>query len=256
MPRTVLVVPCYNEARRLDVAAFESFARTGDAHLVLVNDGSTDGTSRLLQRLASNADNVTAVDLAQNVGKAEAVRQGMLAGVAMNAEYVGFWDADLSTPFEALPGFAERLDAVPHLEAVIGSRVRLLGRTIERHAMRHYIGRVFATAVSLTLRLPVYDTQCGAKLFRVTPHLERSLALPFLSRWIFDVELLARLGVRRGRYSANALLECIYEYPLQQWHDAGDSRLRFEDFPTAALDLWRIRQTYIVPTAPDDQASS
>lgn len=256
MPRTAIVVPCYNEAQRLDVSAFQAFARTGIAHLVLVNDGSTDTTSSILRDIASTTDNVTAIDLAQNSGKAEAVRRGLLEAVGTGADYVGFWDADLATPFDALPAFIERLDASPQLDTVVGSRVRLLGRMIERRAIRHYTGRVFATAVSLTLKLPVYDTQCGAKLFRVTPHLERAVALPFLSRWIFDVELLARLGIRNGRYSSDALLESVYEFPLREWRDVAGSRLHFEDFPTAALDLWRIRQTYIAPRRSDSHAPS
>lgn len=256
MPRTVLVVPCYNEALRLDVPAFQAFARTGVAHLILVNDGSTDATTDVLREIAAIGDSATVLELPQNAGKAEAVRRGMLAGIAMHVDYVGFWDADLATPFDALPAFIERLDTVPTLETVIGSRVRLLGRSIERRPLRHYTGRVFATSVSLALRLPVYDTQCGAKLFRVTPHLERAVAAPFLSRWIFDVELLARLGVRDGRYASVTLLESVYEYPLREWRDIAGTRLRFGDFPTAALDLWRIYQTYILPSPAKTHAPS
>src|ERR1041384_6274866 len=61
---------------------------------------------------------------------------------------------------------------------------------------RHYLGRIFATAVSLALHSPVYDTQCGAKLFRPGAPLRDALSAPFRSRWIFDVELLARLDRR------------------------------------------------------------
>lgn len=256
MPRTALVVPCYNEALRLDVPAFQSFARRGDAHLILVDDGSTDATPDVLREIAAVDERVTLMALPQNAGKAEAVRRGMLAGLAMQVDYVGFWDADLATPFDAVPAFVERLDTVPALETVIGSRVRLLGRSIERRVVRHYTGRVFATSVSVALRLPVYDTQCGAKLFRITPHLERALAAPFLSRWIFDVELLARLGMRDGRYSSRALLESVYEYPLREWRDVAGTRLRFEDFPIAALDLWRIYLTYIRPSTAKVQTPS
>lgn len=245
MSRTAIVVPCYNEALRLDVGAFTEFARTRLAHLVLVNDGSTDATSSVLDEVAAGASNVTVLELPRNCGKAEAVRRGMLDALAMGVDHVGFWDADLATPFGALPAFIDRLRASPRLDAVIGSRVRLLGRTIERRAIRHYTGRVFATAVSLALRLPVYDTQCGAKLFRATPHLARALDTPFEARWIFDVELLARLGVRDGTYAARHLLEGIYEYPLHDWHDVAGTRLSFGDFPTAAVDLWRIYRRYI-----------
>jgi glycosyltransferase involved in cell wall biosynthesis len=245
MSRTALVVPCYNEASRLDVAAFVEFARTRQADLVLVNDGSTDATSSVLNGLAKDASNITVLELPHNAGKGEAVRHGMLHALAMGVDYVGFWDTDLATPFAALPAFVERLRAAPQLDAVIGSRVRLLGRTIQRRAIRHYTGRVFATGVSLALQLPVYDTQCGAKLFRVTPQLARALEAPFESRWVFDVELLARLGVRDGKYSARQLLESIYEYPLHEWRDVAGTRLRVGDVPAAAVDLWRIYRRYI-----------
>jgi glycosyltransferase involved in cell wall biosynthesis len=249
MSRTAIVIPCYNEAARLDVPAFDRFLDAEIAPLILVNDGSTDATLPRLHEIAERSGGrAVVIDLQPNAGKADAVRRGMLEGIRLGADYVGFWDADLATPFDAVPRFIEQLDSSPRLDAVIGSRVRLLGRTIERRAVRHYTGRVFATAVSVALRLPVYDTQCGAKLFRVTPQLRVALATPFRSRWIFDVELLARLGIRDGIYEPNWLLERVYEYPLHEWRDVGGSKLRFDDFPTAALDLLRIYRAYLKPS--------
>lgn len=118
-------------------------------------------------------------------------------------------------------------------KAVLASRVRLLGRDIQRGLFRHYAGRVFATAASLALRLPVYDTQCGAKIFVSTPALREALETPFESRWVFDVYLIARL-----LNAAEPLHESeILEYPLLHWRDIPGSKLRFSSMVGAAFEL-------------------
>jgi hypothetical protein len=106
---------------------------------------------------------------------------------------------------------------------------------------------VFATAASLVLRLPVYDTQCGAKLFRATPAMRAAFVEPFLSRWLFDVEILARL-IRdaRDRGAAAADVEAsLCELPLQQWHDVAGSRVRPRDFVKAVYELGQIHWRYL-----------
>ena len=95
-----------------------------------------------------------------------------------------------ATPHDEIPRFIETLDAHPGIEALFGARVQLLGRTIERRASRHYLGRVSATAISLVLGLAIYDTQCGAKLFRASVACKALFAEPFHSRWLFDVEII------------------------------------------------------------------
>ena len=118
----------------------------------------------------------------------------------------------------------------PAVEFVLGSRVMLMGRDIRRKATRHYLGRVFATAVSHALDLPVYDTQCGAKILRVNAATATLFDPPFRSAWIFDVELIARylrLPVAPGE---PARRDRLYELVLPAWHDRPGSKLRWHDF--------------------------
>jgi hypothetical protein len=179
-------------------------------------------------------------------GKAEAVRTGILAGIERGAELVGFLDADLSTPLRAIDDFLAVLRGRPSLEFILGSRVMLLGRDVRRKRTRHYIGRVFATAVSHALDLPVYDTQCGAKVLRVNAATAALFRQPFRSPWIFDVELIARylrLPVAPGE---TARRDRLYELVVPAWHDIAGSKLRSYDFARAAVDLayiWRERLT-------------
>jgi glycosyltransferase involved in cell wall biosynthesis len=250
----IVVVPCFNEAKRLDPQAFGDFLeRTPDVTLLFVDDGSTDDTPLLLEQLRQqNSRQVSTMRLTSNVGKAETVRQGIQAALERRPSMVGYWDADLATPLDAISRFREVLRARPEVVLVMGSRVALMGRHIRRSAVRHFLGRVFATAASLIVDLPVYDTQCGAKLFRVTPATSALFNEPFHSRWFFDVEILARMVVS-SRHGSGALAQnIIYEYPLEEWHDVPCSRLRIMDYLTAGVDLtaicWRYR---LRPAAAD-----
>ena len=178
--KTYIIVPCFNEAARLRGDAFEGFAgEHPDIRFVFVDDGSTDDTLRVLQDLEARCPDVgIVVSQPRNRGKAEAVRVGMNRAFSEGATYAGYWDADLATPLDEIPAFVDVLDAHPRVQMLLGSRVKLLGRSIERRAIRHYFGRVAATAISVTLKLPVYDTQCGAKLFRVSPECEALFDAP------------------------------------------------------------------------------
>ncbi len=228
MSRTTIVVPCYNEAKRFDAKAFElALADVPGLEFLFVNDGSDDDTPIMLRAFEEkHAGRVQVIDLAHNRGKSHAVRAGMLAALAGDATYCGYWDADLATPLNEIPRFVEVLEARPLLELVIGARVKLLGRTIERNPVRHYLGRISATVTSVLLDLPVYDTQCGAKLFRNSPETQSLFAEAFLSGWIFDVELIARMIQHRRTAGLPSAGFAIYELPLRQWRDMAGSKLR------------------------------
>lgn len=241
-----IVVPCYNEAARLQPEAFAHFAaRHPDIHFLFVNDGSTDATRAVLGELCRREpESLSAIHLARNGGKGEAVRQGVLAASERHPAVVGYWDADLATPLDAILELVGQLETHPSVDVVMGTRVRLMGRAIHRRALRHYVGRVFATAVSLVLGIPIYDTQCGAKVFRATPTTAALFRAPFLSHWIFDVEVIARRleGFdARQRAAAGSIL---IEHPLMEWRDVGGSKLRPADFFVAIADLARIAVRY------------
>jgi dolichyl-phosphate beta-glucosyltransferase len=238
--RATIVVPCYNEEARFDLPAFDAYlASHPGIGFILVNDGSDDGTmARLRQAEARWPDRVSVIDQQPNQGKGEAVRVGILRAMDGGAAYAGYFDADLATPLDAIDEFVSTLDENQNIDIVMGARVALLGRHIDRNPARHYAGRVFATAASLVLALPVYDTQCGAKLLRVSATTRDIFALPFGSRWIFDVEMLARYLAGAGRKDG------IYELPLRRWTDVGESRVKPMDFVRAGGEMAAIYRTY------------
>jgi glycosyltransferase involved in cell wall biosynthesis len=236
---TVIVVPCFNEEKRLDGEAFLDYARRHpDVGFLFVDDGSRDRTAERLDRLRSSEPTGIAVhSMAQNSGKAEAVRTGVLVALGTDCESVGYWDADLATPLDEITRFREILRADPAILAVLGSRVRRLGADVRRRNVRHYLGRVFATGASIVLRLPVYDTQCGAKLFRADARVRNVFASSLSSRWAFDVEVIARL--RSGLDDVQAQ-QLFYEQPLRPWKDVPGSKLGARHMVMALFDLWQL----------------
>lgn len=247
MSRSIVIIPCYNEATRLDVKAFSEFARTQcNVQLLFVNDGSKDRTMDVLQDMhRSNSQKMLVHDMPKNSGKAEAVRHGLLAACQMRPDYVGFWDADLATPLQDIHAFMELLDQRPEIQMVFGSRVNLLGRNVHRKLARHYLGRIFATAAAAALGVGIYDTQCGAKMFRVSDGFIRRLQEPFIGGWIFDVEMIAREVQARRDGSLPPVREIIYEYPLMQWRDVAGSKLKASDWFKVGFNLLRIHWKYL-----------
>ena len=238
--KTLVVVPCYNESKRLPQEQFVRYAEQhDDVAFLFVNDGSRDNTLEVLNALASRHERLLVLDLQPNGGKAEAVRRGMLhAAEVCKPSYVAFWDADLATPLDEIEPMVRWADR--GYDIVTGLRLMRLGARVRRKSSRHYLGRCFATVASMMLHLPVYDTQCGAKLFRadVVPQLFNEA---FITRWLFDVELLARYKKAFGTERAT---QRIYEFPLFQWEDVDGSQLKSRDFFKAPVELLKIHRKY------------
>lgn len=236
MMKTQIVVPCYNEANRFPPGQAQAFLARDDVGLILVNDGSSDTTGDLLEAFALPYDDrVVVLNLQCNQGKAEAVRAGMCLAHERGAEITGYMDGDFATPAVEMLRLIEILMESESTEVLLGSRWQHLGADIQRQALRHYGGRVFATLASQVLKLKVYDTQCGAKLFRIGPPLLDALQTPFVSPWAFDVELLGRL---RQHLSESVFLEV----PLNRWVDVDGSKISLMDMVRATLSLFTIRR--------------
>jgi glycosyltransferase involved in cell wall biosynthesis len=236
--RTGVVIPCFNEAQRLKFDAYQtSLAALSWLEFIFVDDGSSDTTRLVLESFRMSAGpRVHVLHLDHNSGKAEAVRQGVQHAFDLGFELIGYWDADLATPLRYIAVFAELLEK-PNTVLVVASRVRLLGRRVERSPLRHYVGRGFATLAALTLGLPIYDTQCGAKLFHARDVIREAFSRPFSLNWAFDVELLVRLLEQQACGAPIDVRNQCIEYPLEEWVDAPGSKLRPHHLPHILREL-------------------
>lgn len=234
-----VIVPCYNEEKRLQVETFLSFAHENPHFSFLfTNDGSRDGTLGILNAMAEKAANISVLNLEQNGGKAEAVRRAFLhLKDQAPVDYVAFYDADQATPLYELLRLSKRLEE-GKFECLLGTRFRHLGAKIERKVYRHYLGRIFATIVSMMLKLPIYDTQCGCKFFSWKIVQSNIFENKFVSPWFFDVECLFRM-------KPLGLIVGVVEEPLTEWRDVAGSKLKSTDFLKTPLELLKIYYHYV-----------
>lgn len=234
-----IIIPFYNEEKRFEAEKFKCFYENhSNIFFCLVNDGSNDRTISILTDLQSQCDRITILNLQQNKGKAEAIRIGVNHMFSSQEfEFIAFLDADFSAPLESIPYM---LFASPGKSIILGSRIMCLGTNVLRNPFRHYVGRVFATLASEMLNLPIYDTQCGAKIF------SREIAKiafnkPFVTTWLFDLELIMRIVNDFGwdYFSCNAK-----EVPLQEWIEKGGSKVKLSYMFRMPFDLLRVRCRY------------
>lgn len=223
-----IIIPCYNEVKRLNPDAFLKLIASPTWHIYFVNDGSTDHTADLLINFKRTAPSqINIISLEKNVGKGEAVRKGFLAAMEHSYEYVGFLDADLSTPISEFIRLSQALST--QTPVVFGSRIKKANAHIKRTAFRHTVGRCIATIIDWRFNLGIYDTQCGAKLFK-SSELKPIIQTPFRTSWFFDVEIFIRLKKQ------NSNLIC-HEEPLLIWEDDKKSNLSIVSFPQIFKEL-------------------
>lgn len=243
MEKTCIIIPFYNEAMRFPLEEFRNFCLLHhDVFFCLVDDGSTDSTLSILTNLENLfPEKIKVIPMKENCGKAEAVRTGIMESLNNpDFEYFGFFDADLSTSLDEVVRFREIFRERQDLQLCFGSRIAIIGTVIDRKLHRHLIGRIIATLISNILHLKVYDTQCGAKLFS-RKAAERIFGSPFISRWLFDVEIFARLlKLNQGKKTQDFMLEV----PVNSWIDKGGSKIPWTYGFRILPELYRIRKIY------------
>src|SRR3989338_2828009 len=226
-----LIIPAYNEESRIGKSLerimkfFASEPYVSEA--VIVDDGSKDRTMELIRERYGNHRSVRVYQQPRNLGKGEAVKQGMLLG---RGEYLFFSDADLSVPIEMLRLFLTHLEN--GCDVSIGSRQKS-GATIEVHQplYRELMGKTFTRLANWILGIPIADFTCGFKGFR------RSAARELFSRqqlknWSFDAEIL---------YLAQLKGYLVREIPVRWRNDERTKVKLWRDVGGSFLGLIQIR---------------
>lgn len=235
--KIVIIIPFYNEVARINLDDFyQIFTAFPNCNFLLVDDGSSDQTIQILEEFQSKFSSIEVLKLPKNLGKAAAIRSGVLS--ISDADFIAYYDADLATPFSELDKLIQFSIQNPNYKLVMGARIKLIGNGVKRSLKRHYFGRIFATIVSqFILKVAVYDTQCGAKVIDYQTA-KQIFEKPFISKWLFDVELLKRLQKNHD------LKQVVKEIPLEKWEEIGNSKIKVGDFLRIPFQLFQIYRKY------------
>jgi len=228
-----IVIPAFNEAVRMRDRAglLNKAVAAGDidpfvTELIVVDDGSTDETARLAERLLAPVyPRLRILQMSKNSGKGAAIRVG--AGAAA-APFVAFMDADMSVDPSQIP---QLVAAMEDAHVAIGSRAMADSNVQSSRRHRAIMGRTFNFLANAMTNVGLKDTQCGFKAFR-TPVARILFHLMVIDRFAFDVDVLTlarQLGME------------IREVPVE-WEDSDSSTVRpLTDSMSMAIDVLRIR---------------
>jgi dolichyl-phosphate beta-glucosyltransferase len=232
-----IVLPAYNEEARLPatltaILSYLDARGWSDAEVLVVNDGSSDGTATLARQFQAKHPQVRLIENPGNRGKGYSVRHGMLEA---RGQWVLFSDSDLSAPIEELD---KLLKAARESGASVAIGSRALDRSliqVHQSWFRETAGRIFNLLMRIAIGLPFADTQCGFKLFerRAAQEVFRRQVV---ERWGFDAEVL---------FIARKLGFKTVEVPVRWSHSEGTKVSMFRDSANMFVDLLRVRWNHL-----------
>lgn len=225
-----VIIPAYNEEKRIEktlLSAHEYLSRQSyEYEIIVVSDGSSDGTVATVNHQLPTINNLKLIDNKENHGKGWAVKQGMLGA---RGDYRLFMDADNSTSMDQIEGFLPYFSQ--GYDVVIGSR-RIKGANIavKQAWIRDFLGGVFGLIVHMLVPLGVTDSQAGFKVFSKKAT-EAIFPKQTIFRWAFDVEILAiarKMGFK------------IKEMPIK-WVNDAESKVKVGGMIKMLFEVLRVR---------------
>jgi glycosyltransferase involved in cell wall biosynthesis len=196
-------------------------------NFLFVDDASTDNLDYIYS-LKEKYKNVFYLRLTKNLGKANAIREGLLYATnntQLNTYTLGYLDFDdsilASEAQRIIALFSSKIEELNSVDTLWASRVKLNGRNIIRSNLRHFYSRILITLIGFNYPLLPYDSQCGFKLFLNNDIFQESIQSPFLTKWFIDLELLIRLTQISGKRIN------IWEEPLLSWKETRSFNYKF-----------------------------
>jgi len=229
-----MIVPCFNEEKRINLDYWNKLSEIPNVHWIFVNDGSSDGTKSLLNQIS----NSSVINLERNSGKAEAIRKGISDTFDKNPAEMfqfGYLDADSAFEIEDIKNVVKlSFSKESTFDSYWGSRVALSGRNITRNNLRHILSRILITIFGYRMGNLPYDPQTGFKIFKFNKEQMAIFDRNFETKWFVDIEILLRFKAVNGKDMR------IWEEPVNTWKDIEGSKIRGLELITVFRDLVKI----------------
>lgn len=220
--KNLLIVPIYNEEKRLDLEQWKQISEIANFDILFVDDGSKDKTYQKLILLREYSKQISIINLPFNQGKGSAIYEGFKYASELDYKYAGVTDADLSVDSINLFKGLELITQDSNLFMVSGARVQLAGWNVNRTYLRRWIGRIIATLMSLISGLTIYDSQSPCKWYNLNYLDTLKLSKP-RTRWFYEIEILLKYKLIKNEFR-------ILEFPILGWQESSGSHLNLFSF--------------------------